>query len=527
MARAKEQAALDKEAETAGNKARAARNRAAREAETAENKRLAAMRELQNQLRQLNRAAFTGESASLEERLGAIDEKYASIYDTLKKTRALGLSKTADGTSLEAVEAQVEATKTRLKNEETIKFYQDQAALLEKQRSAEIERITDAQTRGAITTQQAMERAAEVQSRLSPQIVAAAQKALDIAKSIAGANPSPEMVSWIASLERIISGEGTNRTVADVGLAGLDQASAKLDTLLKERDDLVRSYQTLNELGLKSDAETRDLTAQAYSRQAVAIKPVLDQLRQQVELLHNTKDALTGLPVLTDTAYQAWLAKIDAVNAGLQNTDARIAQVNQAAMQGIQQGVSNAFQTAANSIVGLINGTKSWGDVLGDVFTTALQFAADFLNAIAQVLIQMVALQVAKQLIGGSTGGFGSLFFHSGGIVGSGGSKRTRTGGNGSWVGAPKFHGGGGLGLKPDEYKAVLKRGEEVLTENDPRHINNIGIDNSGGGGAPSLKQVLYLDPEQVVSAMQGRSGQKTFMTMIRTNKETIKQVLG
>ena len=527
MARAKEQAALDKEAETAGNKASAARRRAAREAETAENKRLAAQKELQNQLRQLNRAAFAGESASLDERLSSIDEKYASIYDTLKKMRALGLTQTADGQSLAAVEAQVEATKTRLKNEETIKFYQEQAALLEKQRAAEIDRITDAQTRGALTTKQAMEQAAEVQSRLSPQIVAAAQKALEIAKAIAGANPSPEMVSWIASLERIINGEGTSNIVAKVGLEGLDATSGKLDTLIKERDQLVESYKTLGEMGIKTDAEVRALTTQAYASQSAAIAPLLVQLREQVELLHNTRDALTGLPVLSDTAYNTWIAKLTAVNAGLVNTDARIAQINQAAQNAIAQGVTNAFDTAANAIVGLVNGTMSFGDAISSVFTTALQFAADFLKAIAQVLIQMVALQVAKSIIGGSTGGFGSLFFHGGGIVGSGGSKRTRTGGNGSWVGAPKFHGGGGLGLKPDEYKAVLKRGEEVLTENDPRHINNIGNDNSGGGGgAPSLKQVLYLDPEQVVSAMQGRSGQKTFMTMIRTNKETIKQVL-
>lgn len=525
MARAKEQAAIDKENATAANKAGAARRRAAREAETAENKRIAAQKELQNQLRQLNRAAFTGESASLEERLSAIDEKYASIYDTLKKLRALGLNKTADGTDLATVEAQVQATKDRLKAEETIKFYQDQTALLQKQRDAEIARVVDAQTRGALSAKDAVAQAAEIQSRLSPQIVTAAQKALDIAKSLAGTNPSPEMVSWIASLERIVAGEQTGDVVGGVLLKGFDETQSKLDTLLKERDDLVRSYQTLGELGLKTDAEVRSLTAQAYSSQAVAIEPVLAKLREQIELLHNTKSELTGLPLLSDTAYATWLAKLDAVNAGLANTDARIAQVNQAAMQGIQTGVTNAFNTAANAIGGLITGTMSWGDAINSVFEGALQFAADFLKAIADVLIQMVALQVAKSIIGGSSGGFGSLFFHGGGVVGSGGSKRSRTGGSNSWVGAPKFHGGGGLGLKPDEYKAVLKRGEEVLTEDNPRHINNLG-DSSSVAPAPALKQVLYLDPEQVTSAMQGRSGQRTFLTLIRTNKETVKQLL-
>ena len=530
---AAEQRKINQEGERAGRRgaaasrrAEAAARRAQRAAEAEQRKRETALRGLDGQLRQLNRQAFTGMSATLEERLTAISERYETIADSIKKVRDLGMTTDSDGVDLGTIERQVAATQQRLKDEETIKFYQEQAALLERQREAELQRITDARERGAITTQQAMEQAAEVTGRLSPQIVRAAESALTVARALAGTNPSPEMVSWIASLERIITGEQTNRAVADIGLAGLDEASSRLDTLLKERDDLVRSYQTLNELGLQTDAETRELTAQAYARQAAAIQPVIASLREQVELLHNTRDALTGLPVLSDTAYQAWLAKLDAVNAGLASTDARITQVNQAAMQGIQTGVTNAFNSAANAIVGLINGTQSWGDTLEGVFTTALQFAADFLSAIAQVLVQMVALQVAKAVIGGSTGGFGSLFFHDGGVVGKqGGSFKRVTGGGNSWIGAPKFHGGGGLGLRPDEYKAVLKRGEEVLTDDDPRHVNNLG--DGSGQQSPSLKQVLFLDPNQVVSAMQGRAGQKTFLTFIRTNKETIKQVLG
>lgn len=531
---AAEQKKINEEAEkaakkgaAAGRRADAAAKRAQRAAEAEQRKRESAQRQLDGQLRQLNRQAFTGASASLEERLTAISEKYETIADSIQKVRALGMTTDSDGVSLDVIEKQVAATQQRLKDEETIKFYQEQAALLEKQRDAEIQRINDARERGAISTADAVKQAAEVTARLSPQIVKAAQSALAIARSLAGTNPSPEMVSWIASLERILAAEQTDRTVADVGLAGFEQTSARLDTLLKERDELVRSYQTLNELGLASDAQTRQLTMEAYARQAEAIRPVLAQLREQVELLHNTRDALTGLPVLSDTAYQTWLAKIDAVNAGLQVTDARIAQINQAAMQGIQTGVTNAFNTVAQSIVGLISGTESWGDALNGVLNATLGLLGSVVDAIAQVLVQMVALQVAKSLIGGLGGGFGSFFFHDGGVVGSqGASRKTRTGGGDSWLGAPKFHGGGGLGLRPDEYKAVLKRGEEVLTEDNPRHISNIGNDNTAEGGG-GFKQVLLLDPEAVPNAMRSRSGQRSILTVIRENKETIKQVLG
>lgn len=525
---AAEQRSINQENERSGRRSAAAANRAARAAEAEQRRREQALRQLEGQLRQLNRAAFTGASASLEERLAAIDERYESIADSIQKVRDLGLTTSEDGIPLADIEAQVEATKQRLKDEETIKFYQEQAALLDRQRTAELERIADAQIRGAITTAEAMQQAEEVTSRISPQIVNAAQQALTVARAIAGTNPSPEMVSWIASLERIVSGEGTNRAVADIGLDGLERTSDRLDTLLRERDQLVQSYQTLYELGLRTEAEVRQLTAEAYSQQAGAIEPVLAQLREQVELLHNTIDPLTNLPVISDTAYAAWLAKLEAVNAGLQNIDPRLTQINSSVRQAIGQGVVSSFNAAANAIVGLIGGTQSFGGALEDLGRTALSIFGSILDAIAQVLIQMVALQVMNALLPGSGTAF-SFLFHDGGIVGGrGASRQRRSGGMGSWIGAPKFHGGGGLGLRPDEYKAVLKRGEEVLTEDDPRHIRNLGGggDSGGGGGGQNLKQVLLLDPAAVPNAMQSRSGTKSILTVIRQNKETIKQVL-
>lgn len=527
---AAEQRKINQEGARAGRRSDAAASRARRAAEAEQRKRESALRQLDSQLRQLNRAAFTGESASLEERLTAINERYETIADSIKKVRDLGMTTDSDGTSLDVIERQVEATKERLRNEETIKFFQERAATLERQREAEIQRITDARERGAITTEEAMRQTAEVVGRISPQIVEAANQALTVARALAGTNPSPEMVSWIASLERIVSGEATNRAVADVGLAGFEETSSRLDTLLRERDELVQSYQTLYELGLRSEGEVRQLTAEAYSRQAASIQPVLDQLRQQVELLHNTIDPLTQLPIISDSAYTAWLAKIEAVNAGLQNIDPRLARINQAVSGSIQQGVTSAFNAIAQSIVGVIGGTESFGDALENLGRTALSIFGSILDSIAQVLIQMVALQIAQSLLGGGPGGgFFSFLFHDGGIVGGRGASRQRRtgGGDAGWIGAPKFHGGGGLGLRPDEYKAVLKRGEEVLTEDDPRHIRNLGSGGGSDGGAPGLKQVLLLDPEAVPNAMQTRSGQKSLLTVIRQNKETIKQVLG
>jgi hypothetical protein len=64
-------------------------------------------------------------------------------------------------------------------------------------------------------------------------------------------------------------------------------------------------------------------------------------------------------------------------------------------------------------------------------------------------------------------------FFHTGGIAGSPAVAHAVPAV--AFAGAPRYHSGGVAGLKPDEVPAILKRGEEVLTANDPRHRDNLG----------------------------------------------------
>ncbi len=517
-------AAENKKAAGARKKKKPGASKAEREAKAAERKIESLEKRLEGQLRGLDSATGRGKSATLEERLAVVDNKYQSIFDTLEGLDNLGI-KAIEGKSVEDIKAEVAASKEILKNEERIKFFEDQVNLLTTQRKEEIENISDAQERGGKSVEEAFAAAEAANDRISPKIVKAAQDALAVARAIAGAEPSPEMAALIARLERIINGEATTGVATDILEAGFANQESELNKIIKERNDLVESYNTLNELGLLKDAEARQLASQGYADSSAQIALLLPKMRATLEILRTTKDLLTGQPLLTDAAYNAWIAKLQAVEAGLVQVDVRQKAVADAARDAIAQGVTNAFTTAADAIVGLVAGTMSFGDAIRSVFTTALQFAADFLKAIAQVLIQMVALQVAKSVIGG---GFGGFLFHSGGVVGAS-SGRSRSNIGGSWAGAPKLHTGGGMGLRQDEYKAVLQRGEEVLTEDDPRHVRNIGQggDSGGGGGGMGIKQVLVLDPEAVPAAMQSRSGEKAILTVIKSNIPTLKQMLG
>jgi hypothetical protein len=54
-----------------------------------------------------------------------------------------------------------------------------------------------------------------------------------------------------------------------------------------------------------------------------------------------------------------------------------------------------------------------------------------------------------------------------------------------AWDGASRYHGGGVVGEVP----AILRRGEEVLTEADPRHRWNMG----GESAQANVTQNFYL----------------------------------
>ncbi len=528
----KRDAAAAGKSRTAANRASAAQRKAEAAARRAESKRQAEENrikgienELTGQLRQLEQASDRGPNASLEQRLHAIDVQYEKIFDTIAKLKNAGIKVDSEGRSLDEVVQIVETQKKQIANETELKYFQEQLKALEAERKDLVADIADDQERGIKTTAVAFKEVEAINNRLTPDIITAAQGALAIARTINGLHPTPEMTAFISQMEHLIAGETAPNKLktpqADIGKEGLAQEESKLNEILSDRNNLVESYNKLVELGIMSDKEARAATADAYNRAGPALTEQTTKIKQTIELLHQQ-----GL--ITDLVYDNWIARIKQVNAEAVYVDDRIRQVNQTAQEAIQRGVTQAFQTAADSIVGLISGAKSFGDVLGDVFRSGLQFAADFTKALADVLIQMIAIQAAKAIIGGSSGGLGALFFHGGGVVGSGSSRRTRNLPAAAYLGAPKFHSGGGFGLRSDEYTAILQRGEEVLKDTDPRHVNNQGdaAAGSGGGGGQSLRQVLLFKEADVAGAMAGSAGEKTFLTFVKKNASTIKQML-
>ena len=130
--------------------------------------------------------------------------------------------------------------------------------------------------------------------------------------------------------------------------------------------------------------------------------------------------------------------------------------------------------------------------------------------------------------IGQAAAGLGGIAGHTGGLVGSNSiGSGNPMGGRPAWAqSAFTYHSGGIAGLKPDEVSATLKRNEEVLTEEDPRHRFNMGgSKESGGGRDRGLTQVLAIGEEQITNVM-ATYGDKAVLTLLKRNAPTVKQML-
>ncbi|WP_191569199.1 phage tail length tape measure family protein [Paracoccus yeei] len=182
----------------------------------------------------------------------------------------------------------------------------------------------------------------------------------------------------------------------------------------------------------------------------------------------------------------------------------------------------NAFSALAEAWA---QGKSAWTSFKDAV----LQGLGEILIGIGQAIVKQALFNALSG--GAAGGGFGGAvsswitgLFHSGGVIGLGGA-----GGSGSrmvdpnvFAGASRYHGGGTIGrLGPKEVPIIALEGEEVLTENNPRHSAN-------GGGQVNVKNVNVFDSVDVLEAsLNTEPGQKVVLNFMTKNPRKIKQALG
>lgn len=173
------------------------------------------------------------------------------------------------------------------------------------------------------------------------------------------------------------------------------------------------------------------------------------------------------------------------------------------AVEGLAVEGEDAFASLEAAI-------RGWGDeftdTLADMVTEGKLNFKDLANSIINDLLRIMIMQTITKPLFGAMGVPG---FHSGGIVGSGGSRFHVS--PTVFAGAPRYHAGGFAGLAPGEVPSILKKGEEVLTRDDPRHAMNMGkgvgtvrveMYNQGTPSEAKDTQVQFDGKDMVISIM-------------------------
>ena len=294
---------------------------------------------------------------------------------------------------------------------------------------------------------------------------------------------------------------------------GIELSEERVNQLYELRSQLTEQMNmanangdTVGAEGLRVEIETVDLKLKEAIQSAIALwaaigGPEADvavaKLKTMEMSLQTTQVKLGGFGISMDTWYGVF--------------------------QNAVQGTVAAFEAFAQAIVNGENAFAAFG-------RAALQVLAQVLQQIAATIIQMQILK-ALQGFGGGIGGFATTMLkgmtgHTGGVVGSSAIGGGNAIGRPDWMrSALTYHTGGMAGFAPDEVSATLKKGEEILTEEDPRHRNNLGGSTSADKGG-RLTQVLAIGEKQVMD-MMNRYGKDAVLTHIKSEAPTIRRMLG
>jgi len=309
------------------------------------------------------------------------------------------------------------------------------------------------------------------------------------------------------------------RVIAAAQAAGASEQD--LANALSRVDAQYRKIETSSRAaasGRQAAVRSGDSEARAAAAEAARLDEQLDaearrfkDLADPVAPLRRELDLLNQLLAAGKINFDVW------AEAAFQVQE-RVGELVEPAERAAAQ-VSEYWSEAARGIQGAM------ADFLFDPFTDGLQgMLRGFLDVIRRMLAEAVSAQLAQALFGDIAGGkpggyFGTFLagmFHGGGLVGAPGPSRLMP--ELAFVGAPRYATGGLAGLRPNEMPAILHRGEEVLTAQDPRHRAN--------GGASGVRIVNVIDPALAGDYLSSAAGERTILNVLRRNAGAVRQVL-
>lgn len=451
-----------------------------------------------------------GGARELEEALAAIDQQYEQLYEKIEQLNA------ADR---KAALARAETAKELIKANTRVEFERKAAAErltgIEAERDALLEAAkarAEVDPGAALQVQQEL---IEITTRYRDRVVEAAEAALLLAEA-------QGRIADAAKFRATITKAKAFDPQAEIRKAQITDLQKQLDLQTQLRDaQIARVQAQVDPTGVDTAAETARIMGEFQGR----LTAITAQIRE----------------LATAGGDLALVGQIDALNAKLAITDQRTVDVQNQVVQSFGSGLTEVFMESTSAIAKWARGVGSFSDAWVAARDSVRNFAASFLQMLAQILAQKAALNLINGLLGGGQGAnfvgpqeptvwqgllgsFSKLAtMHNGGIVGSPGGW-SQSAPALAFAGAPRFHSGGLPGLAADEVPAILQRGEEVLSRDNPRNILNGGGMTQAAPTSPGITVVNTIDPEQVVAA--GLSD-RAFVNYIAANKSQVRKAIG
>lgn len=312
------------------------------------------------------------------------------------------------------------------------------------------------------------------------------------------------------------------RNLIDTGVAKaqFDEIKAQFDRVTQELQQRQQALASQRDTGALAPATAEQQTREA---RAEALRQLQELNRQMQELAASTNNpeivqgaaaAGAALRQMAVDSATGWEAATISLRASLANMQA-----------SFQQATANAGVDAlTNFFTDIASGAKTGKEALRD-------FVVSFAQSMAQIAARALATFLVLQLLDAIYPGLGrataatmaagagdnsASVFHSGGMVRRGAGPQRKVP---AWAfaGAPRFHGGGMVGLKPDEVPAILQTGERVLSRQDVA---------AGAGQRQGVRIVNAVDPGVIQDAMSSAAGERVILNVIERNAGTVRQRL-
>lgn len=211
-----------------------------------------------------------------------------------------------------------------------------------------------------------------------------------------------------------------------------------------------------------------------------------------------------------------------------------------AASEGVTSGLfEDTFESLGNSVSDLgssvMSGLSQAGNAISDGFSSGINLLMSVFTTVGNAIVAAIFTASATDATasGLQAAGTAAAAAHNGGIAGR--TTMRRTGINPAvFANAVRHHTGGiagaEAGLKANEVPVILEEGEEVLTKQDPRHRDNLGVGSSGDGSQAAAEPIFRVQPvlgeDVILDAMKGAQGEKLLLVHINKNPMAFRRAL-